>query len=301
MLPPGPTVKRGALRRNVTGYAFFLPFLTVFVIAVAAPLLYAIRLSLYQERMVDGTVFTGLDNYTKALGDQLFTAGLLRVAAFFVVQVPLMLVLALLAALAIDSGRLLYPALFRIGIFVPYAVPGVVAALMWGYMYGDRFGLAGELGDALGTRLPDLLSAPWMLGSIGNIVTWEFVGYNMLILYAALRSIPEELYEAAEMDGAGVFRKAWSIKLPALRPALLMATTFSVIGTFQLFNEPSILQTLAPAVVTTNYTPNLYAYNLAFSGRQFNYSAAIAVVLGLVTVVVAYLVQTLTARRERML
>ncbi|MFI6986000.1 carbohydrate ABC transporter permease [Embleya sp. NPDC050154] len=300
MPPTGHAVKRGALRRNLTGHAFFFPFLVVFGIGVAAPLAYAFRLSLYEDRMIGGTVFVGFDNYSKALSDHLFSAGLARVALFFAIQVPLMLTLSLLAALAIDSGRLRGASLFRVGIFVPYAVPGVVAALMWGYIYGDRFGLAAEVGDLLGTELPDLLSPDWMLASIGNVVTWSYVGYNMMILYAALRAIPEELYEAAEMDGAGVFRTAWSIKLPALKPALLLATTFSVIGSFQLFNEPSILQTLAPASVPTNYTPNLYAYNLAFSGRQFNYSAAIAVVLGVVTVFVAYLVQLATARRERM-
>ncbi|WP_371614380.1 carbohydrate ABC transporter permease [Streptomyces sp. NBC_00454] len=293
--------RRGAVRRNLTAHAFLLPFLCVFAIGVLAPLVYSVNLSLYQERMIGGRVFSGLDNYTKAFKDGLFHAGLGRVALFFAIQVPLMLGLALMAALAIDSGRLRAPGLFRIGLFVPYAVPGVVAALMWGYLYGDRFGLAGEIGDLLHTELPDLLSESWMLASIGNIVTWSYVGYNMLIFYAALRSVPEELYEAAEVDGAGAFRKAFSIKLPALRPALLMATTFSVIGSFQLFNEPSVLQSLAPAAVTTNYTPNMYAYSLAFDGRQFNYSAAVAVLLGLVTVIVAYAVQSATARRERLL
>ncbi|MCF2528094.1 carbohydrate ABC transporter permease [Yinghuangia soli] len=294
-------MRRSAVRRNLTAHAFFLPFLAVFAIGVVAPLVYAVNLSLYQERMIGGTSFVGLDNYAKALEDTLFHVGLGRVALFFAIQVPLMLGLALLAALVIDSGRLRAPGVFRIGIFVPYAVPGVVAALMWGYIYGDRFGLAGEVEDLFGVDLPDFLASGWMLASIGNIVTWSYVGYNMLIFYAALRAIPDELYEAAEMDGAGSIRKAWSIKLPALRPALLLATIFSVIGTFQLFNEPSVLQALAPAVITTNYTPNMYAFSLAFEGRQFNYSAAIAVMLGLVTVVVAYVVQLVTARRERML
>ncbi|MGR7003242.1 carbohydrate ABC transporter permease [Yinghuangia aomiensis] len=294
-------MRRAALRRNLTAHAFFLPFLVVFALAVIAPLAYAVNLSLYQDKMIGGTTFTGFDNYTKAFKDNLFHVGLGRVALFFVVQVPLMLLLALAAALAIDSGRLRAPGLFQVGLFIPYAVPGVVAALMWGYLYGDRFGLVGEIEDLLHVGLPDFLSQGWMLASIGNIVTWSYVGYNMLILYAALRAIPDELYEAAEMDGAGRIRQAWSIKLPALRPALLLTTIFSVIGTFQLFNEPSVLQALSPAVITTNYTPNMYAFSLAFDGRQFNYSAAIAVVLGLVTVLVAYAVQLVTARRERML
>ncbi|MEV7416768.1 sugar ABC transporter permease [Streptomyces sp. NPDC089919] len=294
-------MKRGAIRRETTAYAFLLPFLAVFALGVAAPLLYSLKLSLYQERMVGGRVFAGLDNYLTAVQDRLFHAGLARVALFLAVQVPLMLALALAAALALDSGRLRGAGLFRIGLFVPYAVPGVVSALIWGYLYGDRFGLAGEVSDLLHTRLPDLLSGGWMLASIGNIVTWSYTGYNMLIFHAALRAVPAELYEAAEVDGAGALRKAVSIKLPALRPALLLATTFSVIGSFQLFNEPSVLQALAPAAITTNYTPNMYAYSLAFDGRQFDYSAAVAVLLGLVVVVVAYAVQRATARTERAL
>ncbi|WP_082598779.1 MULTISPECIES: carbohydrate ABC transporter permease [unclassified Kitasatospora] len=283
------------------GYVFFAPFLVVFVIGIAAPLAYAAYLSLFQDRLVGGNVFVGFDNYTRALGDDLFRAGLWRVTLFLLVQVPVMLGLALLAALAIDSGRLRWPALFRIGIFVPYAVPAVVASLMWGYLYGDRFGLIRQIGDALHVDVPRLLSDSWMLTSIGNVVTWEYVGYNMLILYAALRTVPQELYEAAEMDGAGEFRKAWSIKLPALRPALALTTVFSIIGTFQLFNEPNVLQSLAPDVVSTSYTPNMYAFNLAFNGQQFNYSAAVAVVLGGVTAVVAYAVQVRSMRKEQSL
>jgi multiple sugar transport system permease protein len=294
-------------RREVTsrhgrfGYVFFAPFLLVFVIAIAAPLLYAVYLSFFQDRLVGGTVFVGFDNYVRAFGDTLFRAGLARVALFLAIQVPVMLGIALLLALVIDSGRLRWAALFRIGIFIPYAVPAVVAALMWGYLYGPDFGLVHQVGNALGVAMPDLLGRSWMLASIGNISTWEYVGYNMLILYAALRSVPEELYEAAEMDGAGEIRKAWSIKVPALRQALLLTTIFSVIGSFQLFNEPNILQSLAPGVISTSYTPNMYAYNLAFNGRQFNYSAAVAVLLGVVTAVVAYTVQLRTARKERLL
>ncbi|WP_371494262.1 sugar ABC transporter permease [Kitasatospora sp. NBC_00374] len=294
-----PAPRPGRRGSGAFGYVFLAPFLVVFVIGIAAPLGYAAYLSLFQERLVGGNVFVGLDNYRRALGDELFRAGLWRVALFLLVQVPVMLGLALLAALAIDSGRLRWAGLFRIGVFIPYAVPAVVASLMWGYLYGGRFGLIRQIGDALGTGVPDLLGRSWILASIGNVVTWEFVGYNMLILYAALRTVPEELYEAAEMDGAGEFRKAWSIKLPAVRPALMLATIFSIIGSFQLFNEPNIMQSLAPSAIPTSYTPNMYAFNLAFNGQQFNYSAAVAVVLGGVTALVAYAVQLRSMRKEQ--
>ena len=180
---------------------------------------------------------------------------------FLVVQVPVMLGSRCLVALAIDSGRLYGRDFFRLTIFLPYAVPGVVAALMWGFMYGERFGLVGNLNDLLGTSIPDPLASALVLPAIGNIVTWEFVGYNMLIFYSALRVVPGPLYEAAEIDGAGPWRVIWAIKMPAIRGALVVATIFSIIGRFQLFNEPSILQALSPNTISTHYTPNLYAYN----------------------------------------
>jgi multiple sugar transport system permease protein len=295
-----PSVRARPSHHGRYGYVFFAPFFLVFVFTIVAPLLYSVYLSLYQNRMVGGNVFVGLANYTQAFGDHLFRAGLLRVALFLLVQVPIMLGLALFTALAIDSGRLRWSGVFRIGLFVPYAVPAVVAALMWGYMYGPHFGLLHSIGNSLGTQLPNLLGKSWILASIGNVVTWEFTGYNMLILYAALRAIPDELYEAAEMDGAGAIRTAWSIKIPALRQALLLTVIFSIIGSFQLFNEPNIMQFLAPGSISTYYTPNMYAFNLAFNGQQTSYAAAIAVVLGGVTAVIAYVVQLRANRSERL-
>ncbi|MBX6382349.1 MAG: sugar ABC transporter permease [Microbispora sp.] len=265
--------------------------MAVFALVFLAPIAYSIYLSLFRTRLIGGTAFVGADNYLKVLQDPRFWSAFGRVALFLVVQVPIMLFLALLIALAIDSGRLYGAAFFRISVFLPYAVPAVVATLMWGFMYGTRFGLIGNIDEAFGISLPDPLSPDLVLASIGNIVTWEYVGYNMLILYSALRVVNPSLYEAAAIDGAGQLRIIWAIKLPALRGALLIATIFSIIGSFQLFNEPSILKTIAPNSVTTYFTPNYYAYSLSFAGQQYNYSATVAIVMGVITMIVAYLVQ----------
>ncbi|MEV6109150.1 sugar ABC transporter permease [Streptomyces sp. NPDC051940] len=282
---------RGRPRRSWTGWAFIGPFAAVFALVFLAPLGYSAYLSLFRTQLIGGTSFVGLDNYQQALQDARFWDGVGRVALFLCVQVPIMLGLALLVALAIDSGRLYGKDFFRIAVFLPYAVPAVVATLMWGFMYGTRFGLVGDINDAFGVSLPDPLSPDLVLASIGNVVTWEFVGYNMLIFYSALRVVPQSLYEAAEIDGAGQLRVITAIKLPAIRGALVIATIFSVIGSFQLFNEPSILQNLAPNAITTDYTPNLYTAALSFSGQQQNYSATVAIVMGVITMVVAYAVQ----------
>jgi len=292
--------RRGWFHRDTKGWIFVGPFLAVFALTFLAPIAYAIYLSLFREQaFFGGNVFVGLDNYAEVVRDAKFWEAFLRVLLFLVVQVPVMLVLALLAALAIDSARLHGASFFRIVIFLPYAVPGVVAVLMWGFIYGNNFGLTADLNELLGSTSIQPLSQRWMLPSIANIVTWEFVGYNMLIFYSALRTVPEELYEAAAIDGAGTFRTIRAVKLPALRGAIVIATIFSIIGSFQLFNEPNILRTLAPNVITTYYTPNMYAYNLSFAGQQFNYSATVAIVMGVITAVIAYVVQ-LRGSREAM-
>ncbi|MFF1697864.1 carbohydrate ABC transporter permease [Streptomyces sp. NPDC058257] len=278
-------------RRSWTGWGFIGPFVAVFALVFLAPLAYSVYLSLFRDQLIGGTTFVGLDNYQQALSDSQFWASLGRVSLFLAVQVPIMLGIALLVALALDSGRLYGKDFFRISVFLPYAVPAVVASLMWGFMYGTRFGLVGDINDVLGVSLPDPLSPSLVLASIGNIVTWEFVGYNMLIFYSALRVIPHSLYEAAEIDGAGQIRVITAIKLPAIRGAMVIATIFSIIGSFQLFNEPSILQNLARNSITTDYTPNLYTYSLSFAGQQQNYSATVAIVMGLITMVIAYAVQ----------
>lgn len=287
--PPAPPARKD--RRSWTGWGFIGPFVIVFALVFLAPIAYSIYLSLFRDQLIGGTAFVGLDNYEQAIKDPRFWAALGRVSLFLAVQVPIMLGLALLMALAIDSGRLYGKDFFRITIFLPYAVPAVVATLMWGFMYGTRFGLVGDINEAFGVTLPDPLSADLVLASIGNIVTWEFVGYNMLIFYSALRVVPHSLYEAAEIDGAGQFRVITSIKLPAIRGALVIATIFSIIGSFQLFNEPSILRPLARNAITTDYTPNFYTYSLSFNGQQHNYSATVAIIMGLITMVIAYVVQ----------
>lgn len=270
----------------------------VFVAVLVAPVVYAIVLSLFRQQLIGGTAFVGLENYAQLLQDQKFWESFLRVTLFLVVQVPIMLVLSLTAALALDSSRLHGPGFFRIMLFLPYAVPGVVAALIWGFIYGGQFGLTGSINNLLGADILQPFGQDWILASIGNIVTWEFLGYNMLIFYSALKVIPGDLYEAAELDGAGPLRIVTGIKLPALRGSIVIATVFSIIGSFQLFNEPNLLKALAPNVISSYFTPNMYAYNLSFAGQQFNYSATVAILMGVITAVIAYVVQLRGSRQE---
>lgn len=291
--------RRRSVRPRLAPYLFVAPFVALFAAMFIAPLVYSLYLSLFREQLVGGTVFAGFDNYKEALGDDNFRGGIGRLAILLVTQVPITIGFGLLFALLLDSGRLWAPRLFRLGIFMPFAVPAVVAALMWGYFYAPEFGPVEQIADALGLPAPHFLTENTLLASLGNIVNWEFAGYNMIIFFAALRSIPNDLYDAAAVDGASDTRIALAIKLPLLRPALLLVLIFSVIGTFQLFNEPQVMSPLAPDVIGRDFTPNLYAFNLAFTDSRVNYAAAISFLLGFVILVISYAVLLLTNRKSR--
>ena len=263
-----------------------------------APLAYSGYLSLFVDRLVGGVNFVAFENYVRAFQDPGFLAGLGRTALFLVIQVPIMLGLALFFALALDSGRARGSKALRLLIFLPFAVPGVVAVLMWGYLYGQDFGLIAQITRGVGLPPTNFLSDSLILFSMMNIVTWAFVGYNMIVLYAALKSIPTELYEAAEIDGASQWQLAWRVKIPMIRPAILLTTIFSVIGSFQIFNEPKLLVEIAPTAITQSFTPNYYAFNLAFVNQDINYAASIAFLLGFVIMIVSYVVQLSMQKRE---
>lgn len=286
-------------RKDWRGWKFMWPFAIIFIFVFVVPILYAAYTSLFQTRMIGGTVFVAFENYHRLIVDPQFWSAVKRVALFTVVQVPIMLFLAAAMALAIDSMKLYGTKFFRISTFLPYAVPAVVSALIWGFVYGAKYGLVGSLNDWLNTNL-DVLSPSTLLAAIGNINTWEFTGYNMLIFYSALSTIPHSLYEAASIDGASEWQIIRSIKLPELRGSLAITVIFSIIGSFQLFNEPSVLQNMVPGnSITTYYTPNMYAYNLSFAANQTGYAAALAIVMAIITMAIAYIVQ-LKSMKEQM-
>jgi multiple sugar transport system permease protein len=287
------------VRRAAVPYLFLAPFLLLFCAFLVVPLAYALGISMFVERLIGGATFVGARNYLRAFTDPSFLESVRRMALFGIVQVPVMLGLALLLALLLDGGLVYLRRLFRLTFFLPYAVPSVVAALMWAYVYSRDFGPLSQIAQWLGFGAPDFLGPRAMLASLGNVVTWEYTGYNLLILYAALQSVPSELYDAAAVDGASRWQVAWRIKMPLIAPALVLAGVFSIIGTLQLFNEPYVMQPLTPMVIGSHYTPNLYAYTLAFTNQQYNYSAAVSFTLGAVVFVASYLFLFITGRWRR--
>jgi multiple sugar transport system permease protein len=289
--------RRVIVSKRVAPYLFLAPFLVLFVVFLIIPLVYAFDLSLYRTALVGGTRFIWFDNYKKAFTDANFWSGVVLLFKFGLMQIPVMLVLALFFALVLDSGITYARAFFRISFFIPYAVPAVIATLLWGYMYGPAYGPFAQLATALGWPKPNFFTDQTILPAIANIATWEYMGYNMIIYFAALQAIPADLEEASAMDGASPFTYALRIKLPMIVPTIIVTIIFSIIGTLQLFSEPYLIQNLARTVINSHFTPNFYAYTLAFTGQQYNYSAAISFVLGGVVAVVSYAFMLIVNRR----
>ncbi|MGW2346882.1 carbohydrate ABC transporter permease [Streptomyces sp. NPDC001661] len=309
--PPAPTQSaapdRPRRRTNPRGagatpWLFLLPFAVPFVLFTLVPVGYACWQSLHRTERQGGTfgrtttVFAGLDQYGQVLSDPAFRQSVVRVLLFGVVQIPVMLAFALILALLLDSTVARLRRFFRLAYFVPYGIPGVVAALMWAFLYDPRLSPIVDLFHHLGADV-EPLAAGSVLWAIGNIVTWTYTGYNMLILYAAVQSVPRDLIEAARMDGASGWTIAWRVKVPVIRPALFMTGVFSIIGTLQLFTEPQVLRSVSTAVTST-YTPNLAAYSLA-AGDSYQEAAALSVLLAVGTFVLSFAFLALSNRRQR--
>ncbi|MFD7639733.1 carbohydrate ABC transporter permease [Kitasatospora sp. NPDC059795] len=308
--PPAPATaapaaagprRRHRHRTALSAAGFLLPFGALFTATMLAPIGYAIWQSFYQvhrQGLFGGaqtTRFAGLDNFSQALRDSDFTASLGRVALLGVVQVPVMLGLALLLALLLDSRSARLRKTFRMTFFLPYALPGAIAAVMWSFLLvKDLSPFTGPLA-AIGVHT-DFLSAGWLPVSIGNMITWGWTGYNMLIIYSALQALPAEVVEAAALDNCTGWRLAWHVKIPMVRPALVLTTVFSIIGTAQLYTEPSVLAAARIPGASSRFSPIMNT-TLTASQANPNLAAAESVLLALITLVLSFGVLKFTQRR----
>jgi multiple sugar transport system permease protein len=284
-------------RRDRRGFWFVAPFLAAFLVLMIAPLGYAIYTSLYTTRIIGGTVFTGAANYTQTIQSGEFWSGVIRVIIFAAIQIPVMLAIAFFFATIFDLGVARYGTFFRTVFFVPFAVPAVVGAVMWSFLLEPQFGPFVHLAHALGLGNVDFFSPGLILPSIIVIVIWEWTGYNMVILYTALRSVPRDVVEAAILDDTPLWKIILRVKLPMVRPAIVLLVFINTIGALQLFTEPQILSYFQTQAISINFTPTIYIYNTAIAGQQFNLAAAAAVILGVVIVLIS--VSSLIFRRRR--
>lgn len=266
-------------------YSFLIPFFVLFLVFYILPLVYTGYLSLFVRRGLFVQIFVGLHNFVQVFHDAQFFASLWNIARFFLVQAPIMLGLAVIFAFYIDRRSNPLRSVFRLVYYLPFTVSSVVAGLMWGFMFSKNLSPFNVIFNLIGAR-PDFLSTAHLLWTLGIIVTWEWTGYNMIIMYSALQSIEPELYDAAEVDGASQLQVILRIKFPLLVPAIILALIFTIIGTSQIFNEPYVLRALT--FVSPHLTPNMYIYTSAFSYGRFNYAGSMAIILALITFVISF-------------
>lgn len=284
-------------------YAFVAPFVLLFLMFLVAPIVVAIVNSLYSRQSSGlgfggSTIdFVGLDNFVRAFADTDFLMGFPRVLIYGAIQVPVMMIIAAGLALLFDTALVKIPRFFQFAVFLPYAVPSVIAALLWGFLYQPSVSPILQFLRGIGIDA-SFLSPGTVLWAIGNINLWSLIGINMIILFAALQSVPREMYEAARIDGAGELRTALQIKLPMIAPAILLTTLSSVIGTLQLFNEPQVLQTVT-SNIPSDFTPNMAIYAASTLGKDANLASAMAVILGLATLIVSLILLAVNRRTTK--
>jgi multiple sugar transport system permease protein len=295
-----PSSSKSARQAGRRALPFILPFGLLFIGVYLIPIGY----SLYQSMFTMNRSGLGLGdpepkfswfaNYARAFGDPAFMGSLKRVLLIGVVQVPVMLLLSLVLALLIDARGTLGRKAFRIIYFLPYALPGVIAGLMWSFLYAPSLSPIVQLAEKFSIPLDFTSDAalPW---AIGNIMTWAWTGYNMIIIYSSLQSIPAEVMEAAALDGCSPWQAAWRIKVPMVRPAILMTAVFSIIGTAQLYNEPVIMKGVAPNL-PSDFTPIMSA--LKTLTGNYPYAATKAVILALFIGVCSAVFFAVTRRKD---
>lgn len=286
-------------RTERTGWAFMAPFTVLFLLVFIVPIFYAIYSSFFQDVASGGGAygggemvnkFVGLSNFKYVVTSQAFWSGTGRVLIYTLIQVPIMIIAALALAMVLDSYMIKHVTAFRLGYFLPYAIPGVVASIIWVFLYNDQISPIVKGLASLGIKV-NFFADNVVLASMANITTWTFTGYNMLIFLAALQAIPHDLYEAARIDGATGFQIAMRIKLPNVRGAALLAMLLSIIGTIQLFNEPQVMQTADPGI-SNSFTPMMMAMNTSrgtLTPKGNGPASAIAIVMALIAGVLACL------------
>ncbi len=282
-------------RWNSAPYLFVAPAVALFAFSIAIPILYTGYLSLRTVK-VSGLglrpedrkeVWSGLSNYGRTLTDHDFLSSVGRVLLYGFVVIPIMLGLALLFALLLDSARARARRFSRVVIFMPYAVPAVISSLLWGFLYLPSVSPFHFAARNAGFELAHPLDPGLVLFAISNIAVWGGTGFNMIVLYTSLRSIPSELLEAARIDGCNEVQIAWRIKIPILTPSIVMTSIFALITTLQVFAEPMVLRPLTNTISTT-WSPLMTIYRDAFIRNDIYAASATSIVLALATFVLSF-------------
>lgn len=274
------------MNREAAAWGFVAPALIALGLFLFVPVLAALVISftdfdIYALADIRNLRFVGLDNYLQLLRTPLFWRALGNTAWFVVLGVPLSILTSLAAALLLDSRLARFKGFFRTVYFAPVVTTLVAVAVIWRYLFHTRYGLINWALGLVGIAPVDWLGDPrWAMPAIVIFAVWKNFGYNMIILLAGLQTIPEELYEAARIDGAGPVQRLRHVTLPGLAPVLLVVSILTMAGYFQLFAEPYVMTQGGPVESTVSVL--YYMYDQGFRWWNLGFASAIAVALFLV-------------------
>jgi lactose/L-arabinose transport system permease protein len=286
---------RKAMARYRWPYLFIAPFFVLFALFFVFPIVFSFWLSLNDWRGTGPMRFVGVQNYVALLRDGTFWGSMANAAILFVLYVPIMTALAIVIAAALNDRFVRLRGFWKALIFLPYITSMVAVGFTFRLIFDTRSGIANDLIGFVGLGPVLWLDDPWWAKvTLAILITWAWLGYNTVIMLAGLQTIPSEVIEAARVDGATRVQALRRVTVPLLRPVILFSLTLSVIGTFSLFTEPSVLTRGGPARATT--MPVMEIFSTTFSNLRFGYAAAMSYVVFAV-IILATAIQFRAVRR----
>ncbi|MEU4928191.1 sugar ABC transporter permease [Streptomyces yokosukanensis] len=297
---PTGGVRPGRGRRRAAAL-LITPFFVLFGAVMVAPIGYALWMSLFRERSsglgFGGTrrVFAGLGNYTTALSDAGFRASFAHIALYCLLYIPVMIGGSLALALLVDSALARARRFFQLALFLPHAIPGLIASIIWIYLYTPGLSPVLDWIQAAGGSW-DFYANDHVLLSMINLSAWQWTGYNMVIFYAALQAVPREVIEAAVVDGAGALRTALRIKIPMIASAIVMTVLFTCVGAIQIFTEPKVLNQRGAPSIDTEWSPTLFIWKAGFVQHDYGLAAAASLMLAALGIALSFVVTRLGNR-----
>lgn len=269
---------RAALRETLTGYAFLFPMLINMLVFLIFPILFSLIMSFTKWDFVQGLEtmkFTGLENFFRIFKDEWFTASLKNTVIFTIWTVPVGTALALIIAVIINK-YVYFPNFHKISLFLPYISSIIASAVVWAVILHPTFGPVNELLKSLGVQNPPKWfgDLKWSLPSVIIFSIWRELGYLTLVYMAGLKGIPKELYEAAEIDGAGSVRQFLHVTIPMISPTTFFLVVMGIIGSFKVFDVISALTQGGPGTSTTVIA--FYIYREAFRYYEMGKASAAA-------------------------
>ncbi|GAK50254.1 binding-protein-dependent transport systems inner membrane component [Candidatus Moduliflexus flocculans] len=279
-----------SLRKNAWAYLFMLPACALILLFFVFPLGWNLLLSVSEWDLLKNTGrFVGLKNYQTVFQQAVFQKAFVNTTVYTVIVVPLLLGLGMLMALLI-ARNIRGVSLFRAIYFIPWVIPWVAAGLIWRFMYNDIYGIINYLlrSSGLITNAIQFFNNRWMaVFSVIMMVLWKASGFTMVILLGGLKGIPEQIYEAASIDGASPRQQFWHITLPLMRPAIATAAILAVNGSYLAFDHFFVMTNGAPG--NTTETILTWAYKVTFKQFHLGYGAAMSIVLLVITGILATL------------